>query len=241
MLTQHIVKRPSLQLLVFFIACFGLNLLMPRDFWVQDEMRYAEVVREMLDGGSWLVPHLNGFTYPDKPALYFWLVAWMGAIVGHGEFAFRLVSVLSTLLAGAGVYQLGNQLLQKPHGIIASVIFISLFISMIVGQIMRMDMLLTASAAFAWMHLIQFNRTQQTKSLVYFWLLCLLSLAVKGPIALIFSVLPAFIWMIASSGLQGFVSLRPLSGMLSIIVLVSSWVFAVYQSGQGAYLQTIWH
>src|SRR6516165_302924 len=39
-----------------------------------DEGRYAEIPREMLIRGEWIVPYLQGEPYLDKPPLMYWLV-----------------------------------------------------------------------------------------------------------------------------------------------------------------------
>ena len=39
------------------------------------EAKYALAAREMVRGGPWLVAHLFGELYPDKPPLYFWATA----------------------------------------------------------------------------------------------------------------------------------------------------------------------
>src|SRR5438105_14226948 len=39
-----------------------------------DEGRYAEIPREMLVRGEWIVPYLQGEPYLDKPPLLYWLV-----------------------------------------------------------------------------------------------------------------------------------------------------------------------
>ncbi|WP_461581367.1 ArnT family glycosyltransferase [Thiobacillus sp.] len=224
-----------------FVAAYGFNLLLPRDLWVQDEARYGEVVREMLAGGNWLVPHLNGMPYPDKPALYFWIVAAVGSVTGQGEWAFRLVSMLSTLLAGVGVYQLGRVIHGRQGGYWAAILFGSALLTLIVGQIVRMDMLLAAATAFAWFCLQRFDAGQQRRWLAGFWVLCALSLAIKGPIALLFTLVPGLLWMGTQRGFAGLVSLRPLLGLLTIVGMVLAWIAAVYLDGQAAYLSTIWH
>ncbi len=45
------------------------------------EPRFAEVVKEMLDSGQWLIPLKNGRPYVEYPPLYYWL-AYLGAKSG---------------------------------------------------------------------------------------------------------------------------------------------------------------
>src|ERR1043166_2006785 len=46
-----------------------------RPFWSSDEARFAVLAQDILDHGRWLVPHLRGDLYLNKPQLYFWSVA----------------------------------------------------------------------------------------------------------------------------------------------------------------------
>lgn len=62
-----------------------------RDLWNPDEPRYAEVARAMVATGDFLVPHLNGEIYAEKPPLVFWLAALLQS-AGAGFVAGRLVT-----------------------------------------------------------------------------------------------------------------------------------------------------
>ena len=68
--------------LFIFLGSRGLN--------EPDEGRYAELGREMAAGGSWLVPHLNGFEHFQKPPLIYWCTALSLKTFGLNEWAARL-------------------------------------------------------------------------------------------------------------------------------------------------------
>jgi len=78
-------------LLILFYRLGDLPLMEP------DEGRNAEVSREMLDSGAWLVPTLNGLPYLDKPAFFFRAVAMSISLFGLNEMAVRLPAALCGL------------------------------------------------------------------------------------------------------------------------------------------------
>ncbi len=64
------------------------------DLLTPDEGRNAEVAREMMASGAWLVPTYDGATYLDKPAFFFRAVALSLSAFGTTEFAARFPSAL---------------------------------------------------------------------------------------------------------------------------------------------------
>lgn len=59
-----------------------------------DETRYLSVAWEMWSRGGFLVPHLNGEPYSDKPPLLFWLFHLGWVLFGVNEWWPRLVAPL---------------------------------------------------------------------------------------------------------------------------------------------------
>lgn len=87
-------KQLSLLLLILFSVLYLLPLGV-RPLFIQDETRYAEIPREMIATGDWVVPHANGLRYFEKPAMGYWLSAVSLLIFGENNFAVRFPSVLS--------------------------------------------------------------------------------------------------------------------------------------------------
>ena len=63
--------------LPLFLLGLGDRLL-----WIPQEVRYALIAREMWQGGEWLLPHVGGMIYPDKPPLLFWAIALLSGVNG---------------------------------------------------------------------------------------------------------------------------------------------------------------
>ena len=61
------------------------------------ETRYLSVAWEMWSSGNFLVPHLNGAPYSDKPPVLFWLIHLGWALFGVSEWWGRLVAPLFAL------------------------------------------------------------------------------------------------------------------------------------------------
>src|SRR6478736_4135233 len=102
------VRLPSLLLLIVLPALLlyptlSFRLLEP------DEGRYAQIPKEMLARGDWVVPHLQGQPYLDKPPLLYWLVMLSYQAFGVSEAAARLVPALAVHATILGVSLFGRR------------------------------------------------------------------------------------------------------------------------------------
>ncbi len=68
-----------------------------------DEPRYAAIARAMAETHDWITPRLWGTPWFEKPVLYYWAAGVAMRIFGVSEFAARLPSALSALLAVVAV------------------------------------------------------------------------------------------------------------------------------------------
>lgn len=101
-----VLRRPltlaTVMLLAMVLIGYGLGSYALFD---NNEGLYATVVEDMLANGHWLMPHLNGVAYPEKPPLFYYALASSFALFGVGEWSARVVSALSAALCVAFVFR----------------------------------------------------------------------------------------------------------------------------------------
>jgi 4-amino-4-deoxy-L-arabinose transferase len=93
--------RSFTALLLVGLAAYYTAGVGARPLVAPGEFRYAEVPREMLASGEWIVPKLDGVLYPEKPPLGYWLTAFSIRALGTNAAAVRLPFAISTLLGAA--------------------------------------------------------------------------------------------------------------------------------------------
>lgn len=109
------------------LACFVLLYLgsiWQRPFFIPDETRYAEIPREMIASGDFIVPTLNGLPYFEKPVLGYWLNAAALKCFGEVPGAVRFMGSLGTLLSAGLVWLLCLRAGEEKTGRIASILFL---------------------------------------------------------------------------------------------------------------------
>jgi 4-amino-4-deoxy-L-arabinose transferase-like glycosyltransferase len=80
-----------------------------------DEQRNAEVAREMMVSGAWLVPTFNGVDFLDKPVFYYKAVALSLSAFGNTETAARLPNVGFGLVLLAMVHGFCRRVYGSPR------------------------------------------------------------------------------------------------------------------------------
>jgi 4-amino-4-deoxy-L-arabinose transferase-like glycosyltransferase len=160
-----------------------------------DEGRYAQIPREMLTSGDWIVPTLQGEPYLEKPPLFYWLVMGCYAVFGFHDWAARLVPALAVQGCLVMTYLFGRRMLGERPAFWGALLLALMpgFVGM--GRLLVLDGVLTFLVTLA---LFSGWRALEGPALQDGWWLtaavaCGLGVLTKGPIALVLLLAP--VWL----------------------------------------------
>ena len=160
----------------------------------RDETRYAEIPREMLMTGNWVLPRLNFQPYYDKPPLLYWLCAISYSVFGISEWSARLVPGLAALLTVAGTMWFGSRWFGRKAGLYAGLVLMVSAGFAFCSRYLLIDGVLTALVAFALFTGFEAIRGPSVRW--RWWCLsgafCGLAVLAKGPLPFVLWLPPMF-------------------------------------------------
>jgi 4-amino-4-deoxy-L-arabinose transferase-like glycosyltransferase len=187
-------RWPSLLLLLILpglllYPCVSFYLFEP------DEGRYAEIPREMLLRGEWIVPYLQAEPYLDKPPLLYWLVMLSYQVFGVSDAAARLVPALAVHACILATYLIGRRSLGERAAFWGALLLTLTPGLLGVGRLLVMDGVL---ALWVTLSILCAFEAMRTPALRWRWWLasavaCGLGILTKGPVALVLLVPP--LWL----------------------------------------------
>ncbi len=196
--------RSSRWLAAAIIILYLLLYLLPlgvRPLLIPDETRYAEIPREILSRGDWVVPHYDGLRYFEKPPLGYWLNAGSIAILGENTFAARLPSALAAGLTTLLVFLFARSSLRSQRlALYAALIHLSFFEVYLVGTFSVLDNFLSLFLSTGIVSFYMAARAAPGRRALLYWIISGLSLGLafltKGFLALAIPVIVLVPWML---------------------------------------------
>jgi 4-amino-4-deoxy-L-arabinose transferase-like glycosyltransferase len=220
------------------LALVWLSASGARPLFNPDEGRYAEIPREMLSGGDWVIPHLNGLAYLEKPPLQYWATAVCYRLLGVSELSARLYSALSafgTLLCtaliafGGGAGRGDARAAWRAAAILAGML---MFVAL--GQILTLDMSLAFYMTVGLAGFLQAQRRPRYRAwMLLAWAAVGLGILTKGVVA---AAIPAAVLVIYSLWSRDFSPWRRLNlawGLPLLALIAVPWHWAAAHRDPG--------
>ncbi|MDR2924761.1 MAG: glycosyltransferase family 39 protein [Azoarcus sp.] len=161
---------------------------------------YANVALGIHEEGKWTQFMLQGQPYRSGPPLLFWLAALSFDIFGVNAVAYKLPSLLFSVLAIYSTARLGALLYNETVGRLAGVILASAFAFLLAGNNLGMDALLIGSVMFATCQLFIFvtdeNKLSARAHLVVAGAGLALGLAASGLVGVALPLFAVFLYLI---------------------------------------------
>jgi 4-amino-4-deoxy-L-arabinose transferase len=219
--------------LAIFFALVYLIPLNGRLLWQPDETRYAEISREMLAKGDWVVPNLLGLRYFEKPVAGYWFNNVSQWIFGDNNFAVRFASVFSTGLAALLVFALAWLMWKNAHrACLAVLIFLSMFLVFSVGTYSVLDPMislwLTAAMVSYYLTLKATTTKGKLGGYVLLGLACGMGFMTKGFLALAVPVIAVIPIVIQQRKIKELLIYGPVAVVVAVLLSLP-WALAVAQ------------
>ncbi len=252
---RQLFRRSWVQILILLIFCSLLFIVgVGRwDLWNPDEPRYAQVAKEMVARGDWILMHVNGNMYVDKPPLFFWLIAlssflWQGFTSFSARFPSGLFSTLTVLLT----FFLGKKLDGSRTGFLSALILATSFEFAYLSTRANIDATLTfftTTSIFFFLHWYQHSKVegdeekdQGSLSIYGFYIGMAFATLAKGPVGFILPLMVSLAYLLVQKDWKAMRRMRLLTGMALCFVVVLSWYLpAVLKGGQNFLNETLLH
>jgi 4-amino-4-deoxy-L-arabinose transferase len=129
--------------LVLILLVLALGFQGTRGIWSPDEGYHAVIARTMLETGNWLVPHVVGQVWLDKPPLSHWGIAAGMWLLGVNEWGARVSHALWYVLTTLLVLVLGRSFWDERSGRLAAIFYATMLLPFVAANIVTPDTPLT--------------------------------------------------------------------------------------------------
>ena len=195
-----------------------------------DETRYAEIAREMIKTHEYIVPHLDGVIYFEKPPLIYWFTAVYLKLFGLNEWAARLVNPILSLSYIIFQYLLIKRIFNsRIIALLSSLFCLTSLLYLVMSRYLNLDI---GVAIFINCSLLTFLASiySQHKSktwLTFSFVFSFLAVMTKGLIGLIFPMMVIGLWVIFTGRFFILKNYRLYLGAILVLLVSSIWILAV--------------
>lgn len=219
------MREPPQHILILTLLLCGLFMafLGAHPYITPSEARYIEVPRQMVLTSDWIVPHINGVPYFEKPPLFYWMQAATFSLFGWGEFAGRLMTALLSVALCLLTYALGRELYSPRTGIAAALLLASSWLGFGLSRMAMLDVPLTVCITGVLLCFLKALQKPDAGTVYGMYLFTAAGVMTKGLIGALLPGMVLFLWLFSTGRWSVLKQMRLLTGTLLFLALVVPW------------------
>ncbi|MCX5895012.1 MAG: glycosyltransferase family 39 protein [Proteobacteria bacterium] len=241
----HIFYNNQFLIAILIIAscwtCF-YKLGDPHFYHTRKESRRAEIAREMIETGNYIVPQLEGKVILTKPPLFYWAVAFCSKGQGVNEFTARFPSAAAAAGTVILIFFLGSFLFNRRVGFWSALALMvtNMFVNQ--ARYVEMESMLTF---FIVASIYTFFRGYASPSRSKIWFALFfaslgLGTLTKGPFAFTFPLIPIVAYLIIYRDKKFLANRSFLFGLIFFFIVLIPWVFLISKDQPRFILIALW-
>lgn len=196
------------------------------------EGRYAQICREMAEGGDWVVPTWLGVPHLEKPPLAYWAGALGIRLFGRSELPARLGALAALIAAAVWTAGIARRVAGREAAVPAALVMLFAPFTVLAGVACHTDPVLLAATTLFHHSVVRRLHDGDRRALDIAALSLALGILTKGHMILLFTVLP-----LALARTGTFRELWRLRRVLLLLVVTVPWFVAIEARFPGFFLQ----
>lgn len=221
-------------IILFFLLLVIISFFRYPD--LRNEMKYFVVVSEMLEKKDMLILTYLGELYPDKPPMYFWILAILKNIFNKSFYSVALIvaGVIPLIVTAKLVYSLFKEKLTV-------LIYISMVFVLECSLVLRMDTLMTMFivSSIVYFYKVYTDNNEKKESplnkkhmlIVYFSMAA--AILVKGGAGIVIPLLTIICFLYLNNDFKFLKKIKFTQGILLVLGIVILWLTAVFFEEKG--------
>ena len=209
---------------VFFVIVvayfYGVNRL---PLLNRTDSRYAEIAREMVITGDYVIPKLMGTPHLHKPPLSYWLMALGMKIFGINEFGARFFQVLFAIFSLFLVYLIDKELFDKEKALFSLILTAISPAIFFTSRVLATDIFLLFFELLVFYSFLKLQKQKKQLWGYIFWLALGLGFLTKGPVVVVIPVLILFTTGVLNQDLSIFKSLFKARYLILFFLIAFPW------------------
>jgi 4-amino-4-deoxy-L-arabinose transferase-like glycosyltransferase len=189
----------------------------------------AQIARNMLEYGDWVIARLDGVPYLEKSPVIYWLIAISYRIFGVHDWAARIPVAISAVLLAWVTYRYGRWAFEERAGYYAGVVVATCVGLFLFTRIQIPDVMLTLTVCLAFWAFQRATDPEETHSNIWAAALAAslgVGVMLKGLIALVIPGGGIFVYLVLTRQLfsrEVWKRLRVVSGAAIFLLIGAPW------------------